>query len=1151
MTLEQTYKEHANSAGLEKLSILAAKASKAASSAAYHIKPHPELRHQPFTMSDMQQAYWIGRDTELGGGGVAMQGYMEIDCPSLDTGRLERALELLVARHDMLRAVVLEDGRQKVLPLPLRLAVQQEDLSALSPEQQRERLQATGDAMCAVVSDLTRWPQSEIRFSRLSSDGKGRLHFRLDQWATDGRSFQIIIEDLITLYHDPEAELPSLGVTFQDYMLALEEHKKSDEYKSSAAYWQKRLKTLPQSPQLPKKISDTVTKDDLNSSGVTRRSDSLTEEETRNLHKACAMRGLSMPSVLGAVYGELLAHWSGSDHFTLNAPRFNRNLHWHPDLNNIVGEFATFTLLEFDNTAGVNIQEKAEAFQNEIWESLEYGHVSGMYLLRELARERGTIDTEVMPIIFTAMPDRKIGDNKFEQLLATLGTLVRMYGSTPQTRLDYIFTVFDNKLHIYWDSRDATFPDGMVDDMFQEFMRILRLLTVSEEAWKKKGLVQTPSYQQAQRIAVLEPEQELPETTVFELFMEQAGKIPNNAAVITWDQRVTYQELLAGVLKIRDELLKILPVPIASPGAATQVPESPSQMPQEASVAIVMHRGWQAIAAVLAVQAAGFPYMPLDVSNPPSRLQMMLSTGNAKAVITESSLAHLLENFPAPTIDIEKHNLNHLTKGSFKHSRGTTSLPSPDSAAYVLLTSGTTGTPKAVTASHKGLLNTVLYSNRRFAVTETDRFIAITALHHDMSVYDIFGALSTGAALVIPPHDKEHDPDTWIELIQRENVSIWNSVPGFHNALMERCLERGKRLPLRLQMLGGDWVLPDTLEKIEQVSPGSQFYSLGGPTETTVWNIMYQMKGLPEGWNTIPYGAPIMNNVYHLLNERLADVPDWVPGEMYCSGVGVCMRTTAAQNDDSLFAVHPETGERLYRTGDLGRYHPDGLIEILGRKDFQLNIGGYRFDPGEVEKVLALYPGILRGVLVPVQTSVPVSAHNPDGYHATHNGALVLGAYIVSKEKKLSEGELTDYLQQHFPLQMIPRIWAFGDEPPLTVNGKFDRKAIAGLVAKAVSTQIESEKTTDALTPQTPLEHFITGIWEEILNIKLPHLQANFFKYGGDSLKAIQIINRIKAHLPVQLPLTAFFSSPTPMGIINAVLGRIAAQIDTTATKRA
>lgn len=1103
--------------GMEKLNALALRAKNKKLPSRWVVKAAPDAMYKPFPLSDMQQAYWIGRDKDIGGGGVAMQSYVEIDCPALDVARLQRALDTLVSRHPMLRAVVLEDGRQQVLPLPRRLSVREENLQHLDAEAREQRLNDIAVEMIATVSDLSVWPQSEVRFSRLSPSGAGRLHFRFDQWAIDGRSFQIIFEELGTLYASPQTALPPLRITFRDYLTALEQSKNGVEYFESERYWKDRLKSLPPPPPLPRRSSPAspATPD-----MVTRRADILTEKETLALKSICAEMGLSHASALGAAYGEVLALWSGTRRFTLNTPRFNRELSWHPDINNIIGEFATFTLLEFDDAQGVSFRDKAAKFQEETWTSLRHGQVSGMSLLRELARIKGSAESASMPVVFTAMPDGASDGADLDEHIRAMGILHRLYGSTPQVHLDCVFSIFSGKLHIYWDSRDSQFPDGLIGDMFQEFMRLVRLLASQKEAWERPRLAELPETQKKARQTAAAAPEPLPDTDLLRLFSHQAWSHPENIAIFCGEDAVSYHALHDAVFRVSQQIQKMLCGVVARP---EQLP------PHGGCVAVLMRRGWKAVAAVLAVMAAGRPFLPLDASCPAARLETLVRIGGAVAVITDEPCSHAAENLRLPRLVFDSSSPE---AGSDRHSpvHERQFLHAPHAAAYVMLTSGTTGTPKAVTIGQKGLMNAVLHSNRRFKVTREDRFLAITAMHHDMSMYDIFGALTAGAAIVILAPEKASDPRHWVETIMRRGASIWNSVPGFHSALMKHCRKQGIQLPLRLHILGGDWIPPGTLASIAEFCPGSELYSCGGPTETTLWNILHPVRGLDPEWPSIPYGAPIANNSYYIMDSALNELPDWVAGEMYCSGIGVCIHTTGG--DENSFVAHPRTGERLYRTGDMGRYRPGGIIEILGRKDFQINIGGYRADPVEIESALTTCSGVVRALLLPVS----MRADGSDG-----ESRAVLGAWVETEGRRPLPEELSEFLQKSFPLAMIPRLWAIEDQTPMTANGKVDRKTVGRLLAEIAGKG--SMKGKNVRRPaQTPLEKLVARQWAEVLDTEEPPLDANFFHSGGDSLRAMQVIGRIREVIPVPLPLSVFFISPTVEGVANAILERLAVE---------
>ncbi len=1112
----------------EKLGALAAKAAgRKARAAAYpRIMPQPELRHEPFPLSDMQQAYWIGRAADLRGGGVAMQSYVEIECQALDLHRFKQALNALVERHEMLRAVVTPQGEQRVLPLPLFFPVAVTDMSARDGAAQQRHMDELAARMTATVSDLERWPQSEVHFTRLAAnpDGteRGVLHFRWDMWATDGRSFQILYEDLAALYLDSDAALPELQASFRDYMLTLKEFEQSRAYTNSLQFWKEQLRTLPPAPSFPKPTEAPAADGATQEPGIIKRYEAvLSVEQTTNLQKECARLGFSLAALLAAAYAEVISLYSGSSHFTLNMPRFNRNLHWHESINNIMGEFATFTLVPVDLTQGNHMAAHAAALQKTLWTNLEHAEISGVRLLREMAQMRGGMETEVMPVVFTAMPDRRADDTGVEKVLQAFGSVRRTHGSTPQTKLDCQYTIFTNALHIYWDGKTSAFPPGMVDDMFDEYMRILRLLADDQKAWEHHRLAALPLRQAQRRAARNNRPMPLPQGTVCDLFLKRAAETPEAAAIIAPDRTLTYAETLGYALLVRQRILE-------SPA----VRQRPSRNDM-ATVAIVLERGWQAIVCILGIQLAGMPYLPLDSGNPPSRLCTMLQAGRAVLTITHGRMAKDLAS-AVPALDVDAL-LEGRPETADHGDAIKAALPAQSDPAYVMLTSGTTGTPKAVIVSHRNLLNLVVYTNERFALKPEDRVMGVTSLHHDLSVYDVFGALSAGAALTVLPHEGALRPDVWADAALRHNVTFWNSVPAFIKALARHCLEHGVTLPIRLFVAGGDWVEASLPGEAQKAAPGAEFYSIGGPTETTVWNIMHKVEGLPRGWSVIPYGAPIANNSYHILDENLRDVPDWVTGEMYCAGANVCLDILAPDVGPRFFH-HPETGERLYRTGDAGRYHDDGLIEILGRTDFQINIGGFRLDPVEVETVIAGHPGVGRAVVIPVKTGSGVP------------GGRMLGAFVLARQDAAGDpvdaASLQAWLQDRLPPAMLPRIWQFVDELPLTANGKIDRRA---LIEKYAYELPENETAAEVSppgdrAPQTPVECLLAALWQEVLHVEITGVRSNFFRLGGDSLKAVQVLARLKEKLPVSLPLSAFFTNPTIEGLAKTLLTLIRAR---------
>jgi amino acid adenylation domain-containing protein len=401
-------------------------------------------------------------------------------------------------------------------------------------------------------------------------------------------------------------------------------------------------------------------------------------------------------------------------------------------------------------------------------------------------------------------------------------------------------------------------------------------------------------------------------------------------------------------------------------------------------IPVVMEKGWEQIVAVMGILAAGSAYAPIDPQTPVERFAYMLEQIDAKFVLTQSSLTQCLA-WPS---SIELLCVDAAELDSANHPP-LESVEAADDLAYLLYTSGSTGDPKGVMMPHRGPVNTINYVNQQFEVGADDKAIALSALNFDLSVYDIFGLLSAGGSLVMPDADRVKDPAHWAELMAAHRVTIWNSVPTLMRMMLEYLSSEPERTPpgLRLVLLSGDWIPVDLPDRIRKVWEGVQVVSLGGPTETSVWNISYPIDEVDPSWPSIPYGRPITNNRYDILDGRLDCRPDWVPGELFAEGTGLARGYwRSPELNAAKFLTHPLSGARIYRTGDLGRYRPDGTIEILGRVDFQVKINGYRIELGEIEATLLKDNGV---------ADVVVCA--PGETHADRR----LIAYVVPVDKSL------------------------------------------------------------------------------------------------------------------------------------------------------
>lgn len=890
------------------------------------IAADPASGGEPFALTDMQQAYWVGRQSIFELGDRSLHGYVELE-GAIDTDRFTHAWNTLIAAHPMLRAVLTADGQQRVLPEVPRYLPDVEDLSSLQSGELALRLRDIRDRMSHQCLDLTRWPAFEVRFARLPGGGT-RVFISMDGFFLDFRSFQLLFQGLTAVYAD-DGPLPAApGVTFRDYIAYLEKQRGSVEHKRALDFWRNRLKELPPRPDLPILTPGP----DVAGHRVVRRSLTLDPSAWERLRATARTHRLTEAGVVLTAYAVALARWSGSQRFSVNVPLFNRPA-IHERIENVVGNFSSFTLVPVDHGTRASFLDKARSAQRDLLLGIRHSALSGVGILRELSRMEGQAGVATFPVVFTYLPsglDSWDGD-LVTRLSRTIGQVVYTVTQTPQVWLDCQVWQEAGALRVDWDSVDTMFPQGLVDDMFGYFRNVLEELAAATEAWEAIEPFALPEWQDRLFRTANETTFAVEATTLLPAIRANAVAAPGHVAVVGGGGRLSYGDLLmrAGLVAAFLNRRGI--------GKGGVVP-------------ILMPKGPDQVVAALGIMMAGAAYLPVDTELPPARQAFILDDSRSSVVLAAPDLA---SRVPADarrsvlTLDAaEMEGAGHPVP---------VAEPSADDPAYVIYTSGTTGTPKGVVVSHGNLLNVVAYTNDRFSVGPRDACICITKLNHDLSVYDIFGLLHAGGTIVMPTEEERRDPGAWTRLMEVERVTVWNTVPVTLEMLVEHVQARGRGLPasLRLAIIGGDVVPVPLARDVVRLSPTLELVSIGGPTETTIWNIMYPVPPNVGSLPKVPYGRPVANNRYHVLDAAMRPCPVWVTGEMYCAGAGVALGYHNNPTETARrFIADPTTGERLYRTGDLGRWLPDGTIEFAGRIDHQVKIRGHRIEVGEIETLI-------------------------------------------------------------------------------------------------------------------------------------------------------------------------------------------------------
>ncbi|MGH8076201.1 MAG: amino acid adenylation domain-containing protein, partial [Lysobacter sp.] len=954
------------------------------------IQPDLVNRHQPFPLTDIQQAYWVGRSGAVELGEVATHIYLEVDIKHGDISRFVDAWNVLIDRHDMLRAIFLASGEQQILEHVPRYEFDVIDLEALDEQAALDSQLALRAQMSHQVLPADRWPLFDIKALR-STQHRFRLCISIDILLVDAWSMNMLIEQWLQLYQDGARTLPKIDFSFRDYVIAEHGLQETELYRDSERYWFDRIESLPAAPDLPLAQSPSA----LTNPNFIRRMYQMDKARWSKLKQRAVAAGLTPSGLLMAAFAEVLGQWSGNPHFTINLTMYSRHP-FHDQVDQIVGDFTSLTLLEVDNRTPSTFRVHAERVQKQLWADLDYRYVSAIHVLREMTRRNGSRVS--MPIVFTSTLGARALEHESDAL-DELGEEVFGVSQTSQVWLDHQVMEWKGQLRFNWDAVDALFPEGMVQDMFDAYCGFVERLVDEDDLWHDVAADHLlPEKHRSLFAAVNATDADYPLDLLHRQFEAQAQATPQLAAVIAHDRVLSYEELLALSQGLGSHLRDL--------GVA-----------RAELVGVFLDKGWEQIVSVMGILAAGGAYLPIDPALPEERLAYLVQNSGVQTIVTTGALRDRLAVVCEQRTVVDVHEIAPAPHGAplLEARQGL------DDLAYVIYTSGSTGQPKGVMVPHRGAANTVADINRRIGLNASDRVFALSALNFDLSVYDVFGTLSCGAALVMPRPEDLRDPARWCESIQAYRISVWNSVPALMQILVDHVTDSGLQLDpaLRAVVLSGDWIPPALPERLSALWPQTHVLGAGGPTECSIWSASHPVQ--PEDWrkDSIPYGKPLGNQQIHILNGQLQPCPIWVPGELYVAGDGLALGYLAdAVRTDAVFLHHPNTGQRLYKSGDLGRFTPSGDIEFLGRNDFQVKVNGYRVELGEVEAALKQCDAFKDVVVVAAQEAgknnksrlVAYLVHESAGDAATSNASAAdhdQAIEIDPVQAKLVEFKLT------------------------------------------------------------------------------------------------------------------------------------------------
>lgn len=1005
---------------------------------------------------------------------------------------LRQSLQEIVRRHSALRTnfTTLDGEPIQVIAPIVTLDVPVVDLRTLPDPEQAIETRRLINAEAAKPFNLTQDTLIRVLLLQLGND-RQVLVVTIHHIVTDGWSMGIFVEELTSLYKafriGHPSPLPELTIQFPDFVVWQDQWLKSGILASQITYWQKQLAGVPDLLELP---YDRPRPTKQTYVGATQ-SFPLPTDLSEAIVLLSRKHNVTLFMTLVAAFQTLMFRYTQSTDICIGTPVANRN---QSEVEGLIGMFVNTVVLRTDLADYPSFIKLLGRVREVALDAYTHQDVPLQQLMEVLQPQRSLSYSPLFQVVFV-LQNAAVVTGDLEGLKVSNLTV-----ETNTAKFDLTLSMEETATGLVgnWEYNTDLFDHSTIKRMSGHFQTLLQ------------GIVANPQTKISHLPLLTESEQQLfqlwnhtqtdypREATINELFETQAAQTPEAIALVFGDsqkgglrqRQITYQELNHQANRLAHHLQRL--------GVTTEV-----------AVGICLERSIAMIVGILAILKAGGVYVPLDPSYPPDRLAFMFTNAQVEILLTEAKLADQLPRHHAQVIrlDLDSEVISNYSPEN---------LPTPTTAtnlAYIMYTSGSTGEPKGVCVTHRGVVR-LIKENNYANLNAQEVFLQLAPIAFDASTLEIWGSLLNGAKLVIlPPHQP-----SLLELgrVIRDSqvTTLWLTAGLFHLMVDDRMADLKH---LRQLLAGGDVLSVPHVQKFLQEAVDCQLINGYGPTENTTFTCCYPITpttplvgiASPLENRPIPIGRPLANTQVYILDAYLQPVPIGVRGELYTGGDGLA-RGYLRRPDLTAerFIPHPfAEGERLYKTGDLARYLPDGNIEFLGRIDNQVKIRGFRIELGEIEAAIAQHPQIREVIVIAREEAI---------------GDKRLVAYLVAHQTPAPTAEeLRNFLSQKLPEYMIPAAFTILDALPLNPVGKVDRHALHLQKTRFL------EPTITRATPQSNLEAQLLVIWQEVLGNKRITVEDNFFQSGGTSLIALRLFSRIEVEFQQRLPLTTLLQAPT------------------------
>ncbi|MFJ4157612.1 amino acid adenylation domain-containing protein, partial [Pseudomonas sp. NPDC089752] len=1002
-----------------------------------------------------QQRMWVLWQLDPQGGAYNLPGAVRLK-GTLDTSALQQAFVTLLERHHSLACVFVPQADESLAQVmrPAQPQIQRLDLSALAEPAREARIHAEVEAESLRPFDLQHGPLLRIRLLHLGEQ-EHVLLLTLHHIVSDGWSMNVLIEEFSRCYDAFAAgerpHLPALPIQYVDYALWQRRWLEAGELERQLAYWQATLGDQQPVLELPLDHARPATP----SFRGNRLEFAIDSDLAEQLRSFARQHNLTLFMLLLAGFGLLLQRYTGQADLRIGSPVANRN---RSEIEGLIGLFVNTQVLRLQPDAQGDVRGYLQAVRQTVLGAQAHQDLPFERLVDALKVERSLAHAPLFQVMYNHQP--QVADLAAVRLATGLELSVLQWRSRT-TQFDLSLDTFEQGgvLQAAFTYACDLFDATTVQRMAEHWQALLRALVAQPQA----ALWQLPMLDPASLHTVLHTwnatTTDYPlQRAVHQLIEGQVQRTPQAPALVFGDRLLSYAELDAQANRLAHYL--------RAQGAG------PDRL-----VGISVQRSVEMVVGLLAILKAGAAYVPLDPEYPEERLAYMIEDSGIELLLTQQAL---LDRLPVPAgvscVALDRLRLDALPATALN-------LPVVSSQlAYVIYTSGSTGRPKGAGNSHAALSNRLCWMQQAYGLDGRDTVLQKTPFSFDVSVWEFFWPLMTGARLAVAAPGAHRDPAQLIATIQRHRVSTLHFVPSMlqafiHEPGVEACAS------LRRIVCSGEALPVDAQQQVFGKLPQAGLFNLYGPTEAAIdvthWTCV------EEGRDSVPIGQPIANIRTYVLDAGLEPVAPGVAGELYLGGVGLARgyHRRPGLTAERFVADPFASGERLYRTGDRVRQRGNGVIEYLGRFDHQVKIRGLRIELGEIEARLAQHPSVREAVVLAV------------------DGKQLVGYLVLNQQDQGWQQVLKDWLLQALPEFMVPTHLLALDRLPLTPNGKLDRKALP---------QPQASGNGAYVAPIDETQRILAELWCAALGVEQVGIDDNFFELGGDSIIAIQVVSRAR-----------------------------------------